>query len=281
VPKKSNRKGNLNMANERSDAVLELKDVEVVYEGIIVALSGVSLTVRRGEIVALLGANGSGKSTTLKAASGLLGAERGSVTAGSITYESRPHRGVEARDLVQQGLVQVLEGRHCFPHLTVVENLVSGTLARGGSRRDVADGIERVFARFPRLKTRRASRAGYLSGGEQQMLAIGRALMAKPRVILLDEPSMGLAPLSVAEIFDIVAELNREDEVTIVLSEQNARAALRYAHSAYVLENGRVVASGSAEELRQRDDVKEFYLGLGSAERRRSVPPPRPTAVAP
>ncbi len=255
--------------NER-ETVLELRDVEVVYEGIIVALSGVSLEVKRGEIVALLGANGSGKSTTLKAASGLLGAERGSITAGSVRYEGSAHKSDGARDLVRRGLVQVLEGRHCFPHLSVVENLVSGTLAvkHGGSRRDVADGIERVFQRFPRLKERRSARAGYLSGGEQQMLAIGRALMAKPRLVLLDEPSMGLAPLIVSEIFDIIAELNRTDGVSILLAEQNARVALRYAHTAYVLENGRVVTGGSASELRERDDIKEFYLGLGGATRR-------------
>ncbi len=263
------------MTRFEPETVLRLSDVEVVYAGIIRALSGVTLEVRRGEVVALLGANGAGKSSTLKAASGLLSAERGTVTAGSIEYLGVPQKARDARELVRSGLVQVLEGRRCFAHLTVTENLVSGTLAggRGTSRREIGEGIERVFARFPRLEQRHKARAGYLSGGEQQMLAIGRALMARPRLILLDEPSMGLAPLVVAEIFDILAELNREENVSILLAEQNARLALRYAHSAYVVENGRVVLGGSAQELRERDDVKEFYLGLNRADRepRRSL----------
>ena len=263
---------------DKSEPEIELVSVAVLYEGIINALSDVSLEVGRGRIVALLGANGAGKSTTLKAVSGLLSAERGAVTRGSVLLGGVDSTNQDARRIVRRGYVQVLEGRRCFPHLTVVENLTSGTLGASSWLKsgDTRQDIERVLERFPRLKERRRAYAGLLSGGEQQMLAIGRALMAKPRVLLLDEPSMGLAPKITSEIFDIVRELNEKDGVSVLLAEQNARVALRYAHSAYVLESGRIAASGPAEELRDRDDVKEFYLGLNHASRRsgESLSPP-------
>jgi branched-chain amino acid transport system ATP-binding protein len=257
----------------QTEIVLDLKSVEVFYEGIIRALSDVSLSVQRGEIVALLGANGAGKSTTLKAASGLLAAERGAVTGGQVVFRGRDTARVDSRKLVRDGMLQVFEGRRCFPHLTVTENLVSGTLGVAGllawgQERHVAQRIEEVFGRFPRLKHKHTTRAGLLSGGEQQMLAIGRALMAKPTLLLLDEPSMGLAPKLVEEVFETVAELNRSEGLSVLLAEQNARVALRYAHTAYVLESGHVVAQGSAQELRERDDVKTFYLGLNHRQRR-------------
>ena len=241
--------------------LLTLDQVEVAYDGIVVALRGVSLEVPDGAIVALLGANGAGKSTTLKAASGLIVAERGAVTRGTIAYRGR---GIGTRSpsaLVREGLVQVLEGRHCFPHLTVDENLATGGFARGVSRSALREEIERVYGRFPRLRERRKSAAGHLSGGEQQMLAIGRALVSRPSLVLLDEPSMGLAPKLVEEIFAIVAELHARDGVSFLLAEQNAAAALAVADTAYVLENGRVVLHGSAEDLRARDDVQALYLG--------------------
>jgi branched-chain amino acid transport system ATP-binding protein len=251
---------------------IALNGVEVLYEGIIVALSAVSLELRRGEIVTLLGTNGSGKTTTLKAISGLLEAERGKITKGLVALRGEDRTGLSAREVVGRGLVQVLEGRRCFPHLTVFENLVTGTLGNSGFRlslgRAARDEVERVLERFPRLSERRNSRAGLLSGGEQQMLAIGRALMAKPSILLLDEPSMGLAPLIVAEIFDILRELNEKDGVSILLAEQNARVALRFAHRAYVLESGHVVTEGDAAVLRERDDIKEFYLGFNASQRR-------------
>jgi branched-chain amino acid transport system ATP-binding protein len=243
------------------EPILAILDVHVVYEGIISALSGVSLGVAQGEIVALLGGNGAGKTTTLKAASGLLTAERGALTQGSISYRGNSLHTLDARKLAQTGLVQVLEGRRCFAHLTVQENLIAGALVRRAPRAEVALDLERILARFPRLKVRIKSQAGYLSGGEQQMLAIGRALMARPQLLLLDEPSMGLAPQIVREIFETIFELNQKDGVSILVAEQNARVALRYAHRAFVLENGRVVASGSGEEVSARDDVKNFYLG--------------------
>jgi branched-chain amino acid transport system ATP-binding protein len=249
--------------------ILELRAVEVLYEGIIRALSGISLTAATGEIVALLGANGAGKTTTLKAASSLLSAERGAISAGQVLLRGEDTKRFSAAELVDRGVVQVIEGRRCFPHLSVLENLVSGTLGVGGllpwpRKNGLGEAIEEVLVRFPRLRERTKSPAGLLSGGEQQMLAIGRALMAKPKILLLDEPSMGLAPLLVSEIFEIVAELNRSRGVTVVLAEQNATIALRYAHKGYVLETGRVVAQGSASELRERDDIKELYLGLKS-----------------
>ncbi|MGC4093138.1 MAG: ABC transporter ATP-binding protein [Polyangiaceae bacterium] len=243
--------------------MLSLRGVEAAYDGIIVALRGVSLELPSGGIVALLGANGAGKTTTLKAASGLLSAEGGSVTAGHIEYQGQDIAGRSAHELVRSGLSLVLEGRHCFPHFTVAENLIAGALVRKPKQVELENELERVYGYFPRLVERRRSPAGLLSGGEQQMLAIGRALMSKPKLVLLDEPSMGLAPLVVEEIFEIIATLNRRDGVGFLLAEQNATLALRYAEHGYVLENGRVAISGSSRELSQRDDVKKSYLGIG------------------
>jgi branched-chain amino acid transport system ATP-binding protein len=247
--------------------LLSLRDVEAVYDGIVLGLRGVSLDVRAGSIVALLGPNGAGKSTTLKAASGLLAAERGEVRRGTVAYRGSPIGARGPVTLVREGLVQVLEGRHCFPHLTVEENLATGAFARRPSRAALRLAIERIFARFPRLKERRRTAAGYLSGGEQQMLAIGRALVSGPTLVLLDEPSMGLAPKVVAEIFALVRELHDEDGVSFLLAEQNAAAALAVADTAYVLENGRVVVEGTAADVRARDDVQELYLGTGAGRR--------------
>jgi branched-chain amino acid transport system ATP-binding protein len=244
--------------------ILELKAVEAAYDDIIIALRGVSLVVPEGSMVALLGANGAGKSTTLKAASGLLGAVHGAITRGEILFRGRSLKTRSPRELVREGLVQVLEGRHCFPHLTVDENLRSGALAQRIGRAGVRSELDRIYTYFPRLTQIRRSLAGYTSGGEQQMVAIGRALMARPRLVLLDEPSMGLAPLIVEEIFRILRSLNREQGVTFLLAEQNARVALRFADFGSILENGRVVASGPAEELERRSDVQAFYLGVGA-----------------
>jgi branched-chain amino acid transport system ATP-binding protein len=251
------------VATDGKKVLLDVDGIEVVYGEVVLALRGVSLRVEEGSIVALLGANGAGKTTTLKAVSRLIGAERGEVVRGSIAYDGRDILGTGPDRLVSQGLVQVLEGRRCFQHLTVQENLLAGTLGVRSSRGQRAADVERTYAHFPRLRERRKSLAGYLSGGEQQMLAIGRALMSHPRLVLLDEPSMGLAPIVVQEIFDIVGELNRSERVSFLLAEQNATVALRYAHWGYVLETGRVVSDGSAEALRERDDIKQFYLGLG------------------
>jgi len=248
--------------------LLSLQGVEVVYERVIVALRGVSLTVPRGSIVALLGANGAGKTTTLKAASRLLAAERGEVVAGEIHFDGQPVAGLSANRLVERGVSQVLEGRHCFTHLTVEDNLRLGGFVRKPSRGELTASLERVYTRFPRLKQKRRSLAGLASGGEQQMVAIGRALMANPRLVLLDEPSMGLAPIVVQEIFEAVRELNQQDGVSFLLAEQNAAIALRHAHHALVLETGRVVLEGSAQALRARDDVQRFYLGDSEAGRR-------------
>jgi branched-chain amino acid transport system ATP-binding protein len=241
--------------------LLALRDVEVVYDGVIVGLQGVSLDVPEASIVALLGPNGAGKSTTLKAASGLLAAERGVVRRGSISFRGEAVSSRAASHLARSGLVQVLEGRHCFPHLTVEENLATGAYARRPSRKELREAIDEVLGRFARLRDRRRTPAGHLSGGEQQMLAIGRALMGRPRLVLLDEPSMGLAPKIVEEIFALVLELHERDGVTFLLAEQNAGAALAVAHTAYVLENGKVVASGRAQDIRARSDVQELYLG--------------------
>ncbi|ATE59477.1 ABC transporter ATP-binding protein [Thauera sinica] len=245
--------------------ILQVDDIEVVYEQVILAVHGVSLSLGEGRIVALLGANGAGKSTTLKAISALVGAERGEVVGGRVLYRGKDVTRSAPDVLVRNGLVQVLEGRHCFPHLSVEENLLAGALASGGSRQEVKAGLERIYHYFPRLKERRRSAAGYTSGGEQQMVAIGRALMARPAVVLLDEPSMGLAPLIVDEIFAIVARLNADEGVSFLLAEQNASVALRHAHHAYVLESGRVVAQGSAAELAARSDIHDLYLGAGVA----------------
>lgn len=245
-----------------SETLLVARNVEATYNRSIVALRGVSLTVRRGEIVALLGANGAGKTTFLKAVSNLLGAERGQVTAGSIIVDGQPVGRRSAADLVAEGIVQVLEGRRCFKALTVEENLLTGAVARGIGRAAARTELEHVYAIFPRLKVKRAIPAGLTSGGEQQMVAIGRALMAKPRLILLDEPSMGLAPLVAQEIFHTLGELNRTQGLSLLVAEQNAAMSLRHAQRAYVLENGRAVLEGEATALRQRNDIKAFYLGL-------------------
>jgi len=249
--------------------LLVLDDIHVDYEGIISALRGVSLSVAHGEVVALLGGNGAGKTTTLKAASGLLEAERGAITRGSVRFDALSGKDLDPRRLAQAGLVQVLEGRRCFAHLSVHENLVAGALGRRAPRAEVTADAERIYALFPRLSVRIGSAAGLLSGGEQQMLAIGRALMVRPRLLLLDEPSIGLAPQIVQEIFDVITRLNRDEGVSVLIAEQNARVALRHAHRALVLENGRVVLSGTAAELSERDDVKSFYLGHTAAEQGR------------
>jgi branched-chain amino acid transport system ATP-binding protein len=248
--------------------LLAVNNIEVVYDHVILVLKGVSLEVPEGGIVALLGANGAGKTTTLKAISNLLRAERGEVTKGSITLHGQNVASLSPHDMVVRGVVQVMEGRHCFEHLTVEENLLTGAYTRRDGRSAVADDLDMVYGYFPRLKERRRSLAGYTSGGEQQMCAIGRALMARPRVVLLDEPSMGLAPQLVEEIFEIVARLNGETGVTFLLAEQNTNVALRYASYGYILENGRVVLDGDGAALRNNEDVKEFYLGLSTSGRK-------------
>jgi branched-chain amino acid transport system ATP-binding protein len=248
--------------------LLTVNGIEVIYNHVILVLKGVSLTVPQGGIVALLGANGAGKTTTLRAVSCLLRGERGEVTKGSIEYSGARINDLSAYDLVKRGVVQVMEGRRCFAHLTVEENLLTGAYSRGASRAEVAADLEKVYAFFPRLKTRRGSQAGYTSGGEQQMTAIGRALMARPKMILLDEPSMGLAPQIVEEIFGIVQSLNAKEQVSFLLAEQNTNIALRYAHYGYILESGRVVMDGAARDLAENEDVKEFYLGLSKEGRK-------------
>ena len=248
--------------------LLSVNNIEVVYDRVILVLKGVSLTVPEREIVALLGANGAGKSTTLKAISSLLRAERGEITKGRVDYDGARSDRWNAAELVRRGVVQVMEGRHCFEHLTVEENLMTGAYTRRDGREAVRRDLDLVYGYFPALKRRESSLAGYISGGEQQMTAIGRALMARPRLILLDEPSMGLAPQLVEEIFEIVKRLNEEAGVSFLLAEQNATVALRYAGYGYILENGRVVLDGPAESLRENEDVKEFYIGLGEAGRK-------------
>jgi len=249
--------------------MLNLNNVEVIYDNVILVLKGVSLEVRDGGITTVLGANGAGKTTTLKAISGLLRTERGEVTKGSIEFGGRRIDRLPAYELVQKGLVQVFEGRRVFEHLTTEENLVAGAhIERDRGR--VSAGIDRVYQYFARLKERRGVQAGYLSGGEQQMLAIGRALMANPRLMLLDEPSLGLAPMLVEEIFEIIQRLNREQQLTVLLVEQNATLALTIAEHGYVMESGRIVLEGSAEALRENADIKEFYLGLTEVGARKS-----------
>ncbi|HXF80604.1 MAG TPA: ABC transporter ATP-binding protein [Usitatibacter sp.] len=248
--------------------LLEVNGIEVIYSHVILVLKGVSLAVPEGGIVALLGANGAGKTTTLKAISSLLHAERGEVTKGTIELGGERVDRLGPSDLVKRGVVQVMEGRHCFAHLTVEENLLTGAYTRRAGRSEVRADLERVYGFFPRLKQRRTALAGYTSGGEQQMTAIGRALMARPRMILLDEPSMGLAPQIVEEIFEIVKNLNESQKVSFLLAEQNTMVALRFADFGYILENGRVVLEGSAEGLASNEDVKEFYLGISSGGRR-------------
>jgi branched-chain amino acid transport system ATP-binding protein len=257
--------------NKKSSAIediLIVNNIEVVYSHVILVLKGVSLKVKKGGITALLGGNGAGKSTTLKSISNLLASERGEVTKGSVTFSNQYIHDLDPAQLVKRGVIQVMEGRHCFEHLTVEENLLTGAYTRSNNK-EVKDDLERVYNYFPRLRDRRTSLAGYTSGGEQQMIAIGRALMAHPTMILLDEPSMGLAPQLVKQIFEIVAEINRKEGVTILLAEQNTNVALQYAEYAYILENGRVVMEGSAESMRDNEDVKEFYLGI-SGEGRQS-----------
>ncbi len=247
---------------------LSINNIEVIYDHVILVLKGVSLELPKGGIVALLGANGAGKTTTLKAISNLLRAERGEVTKGSIEFEGKRVDQLTPNDLVRGGIIQVMEGRHCFAHLTVEENLLTGAYTRKQSRAELKRNLEKVYTYFPRLKQRRGSQSGYTSGGEQQMTAIGRALMAGPSTILLDEPSMGLAPQIVEEIFEIVRDLNQREKVSFLLAEQNTMVALRYADFGYILENGRVVMEGQAAELRDNEDVKEFYLGLSGSGRK-------------
>ena len=248
--------------------LLSVNNIEVIYDHVILVLKGVSLGVPEGRIVALLGANGAGKTTTLKAISNLLRSERGDVTKGGIEYRGERIDRLSPSELVRRGVVQVMEGRHCFQHLTIEENLLTGAFTRKASRGEIRNELERVYTYFPRLEIRRTSQSGYTSGGEQQMTAIGRALMARPKMILLDEPSMGLAPQVVEEIFEIVRDLNTKEGVSFLLAEQNTMVALRYADYGYILENGRVVMEDDAEKLRTNEDVKEFYLGLSTAGRK-------------
>jgi branched-chain amino acid transport system ATP-binding protein len=251
-----------------SDAILSVNNIEVVYNHVILVLKGVSLAVPRGRIVALLGANGAGKTTTLKAISNLLRAERGEVTKGAIVFDGTEVQALSPNALVRRGCIQVMEGRHCFAHLTVEENLLTGAFTRRDGGAAIRADLERVYSYFPRLKERRTAIAGYTSGGEQQMCAIGRALMSRPKMILLDEPSMGLAPQLVAEIFDIVRNLNEREGVSFLLAEQNTHMALNYASYGYILENGRVVMDGEAKALAANEDVKEFYLGIAEGKRK-------------
>ena len=266
--------------------VLTVKNIEVIYDHVILVLRGVSFEVPQGSIVSLLGANGAGKSTTLKAVSTLLASERGAVTKGSIEFRGRRTDRLTPGDMVAMGMVQVMEGRHCFAHLTVEENLIAGAYSRPIKGAKLREELDRIYAYFPKLKSRRSTLAGYTSGGEQQMVAIGRAMMAKPSMLLLDEPSMGLAPQVVAEIFEIVRDLNRKEGVSILLAEQNTSVALRYVDYGYILESGRIVLDGPARVLAENKDVKEFYLGL-SSERRTEfsqheiVPAPQALALSP
>jgi len=247
---------------------LSVNNIEVVYSSVILVLKGVSLSVPKGGIVALLGANGAGKTTTLKAISNLLHAERGEVTKGAIEFDGEQVHRLSPNALVQRGCIQVMEGRRCFAHLTVEENLLTGAFTRRDGKAAVARDLELVYSYFPRLKERRESTAGYTSGGEQQMCAVGRALMSRPKMILLDEPSMGLAPQIVEEIFEIVKDLNGKEGVSFLLAEQNTNMALKYASYGYILENGRVVMDGEAKALRENEDVKEFYLGVAEGKRK-------------
>src|SRR6266702_1399364 len=248
--------------------ILTVNNIEVIYDHVILVLKGVSLDVPRGGITALLGANGAGKTTTLKAISNLLHSERGEVTKGSIVFDGEEVQARSPNELVRRGCVQVMEGRHCFGHLTIEENLLTGAFTRRDGRAAIKADLERVYTYFKRLRERRGSMAGYTSGGEQQMCAIGRALMSRPKMILLDEPSMGLAPQIVEEIFEIVRDLNQKENVSFLLAEQNTYQALKYAKYGYILENGRVVMDGDAKSLRENEDVKEFYLGIAEDKRK-------------
>ncbi|WP_024847438.1 MULTISPECIES: ABC transporter ATP-binding protein [unclassified Aminobacter] len=254
--------------SQPGDAILSVNNIEVIYDHVILVLKGVSLSVPRGGITALLGANGAGKTTTLKAISNLLHAERGEVTKGTIVFKGEEVQALSPNELVRRGCIQVMEGRHCFGHLSVEDNLLTGAFTRRDGKAAIRDDLELVYQYFPRLKVRRTSQAGYTSGGEQQMVAIGRALMSRPKMILLDEPSMGLAPQLVEEIFEIVKKLNEEQGVSFLLAEQNTNIALRYAKYGYILESGRVVLDGDAQSLRENEDVKEFYLGVGGEGRK-------------
>ncbi|MCP5073006.1 MAG: ABC transporter ATP-binding protein [Rhodobacteraceae bacterium] len=250
------------------DTLLEVNNIEVIYNHVILVLKGVSLSVPKGGITALLGGNGAGKTTTLKAISNLLHSERGEVTKGTISYRGNAVAELNPAELVRRGVIQVMEGRHCFEHLTVEENLLTGSYTRRVGRTEIAQDLEMVYEYFPRLRERRKSQAGYTSGGEQQMVAIGRALMSRPETVLLDEPSMGLAPQLVEEIFEIVKSLNEKENVSFLLAEQNTNVALRFAHYGYILESGRVVMDGPAADLRENPDVKEFYLGMSDEGRK-------------
>lgn len=248
-----------------ANILLDVNGIEVIYHHVILVLKGVSLQVPEGRIVALMGANGAGKTTTLRAVSNLLQSERGAVTKGSIKLRGERIENLSTSQMVNRGVIQVMEGRHCFAHLTIEENLMTGAYTRGDGKAAIAATLEKVYSYFPRLKTRCASQAAYTSGGEQQMCAIGRALMANPKMVLLDEPSMGLAPQIVEEVFEIVKDLNVREGVTFLLAEQNTNMALRYSDHGYILENGRIVLDGTAASLRENEDVKEFYLGTGGA----------------
>ncbi|MDX1329668.1 MAG: ABC transporter ATP-binding protein [Burkholderiaceae bacterium] len=252
---------------QSNDIVLNVNGIEVIYNHVILVLKGVSLQVQEGRIAAILGGNGAGKTTTLRAISNLLKAERGEVTKGSIELRGERIENQTPADLVKKGVVQVMEGRHCFAHLTIEENLLTGSYTHT-DKGEIEANLEKVYNYFPRLKERRTSQAAYTSGGEQQMCAIGRALMANPSVILLDEPSMGLAPQIVEEVFEIVKDLNQREKVTVLLAEQNTNMALQYADYGYIMESGRIVMDGAAADLRSNEDVKEFYLGVGGGERK-------------
>ena len=255
-------------AGRTQETLLEVNNIEVIYNHVILVLKGVSLSVPKGGITALLGGNGAGKTTTLKAISNLLHSERGEVTKGSVLYKGERVQDLDPAALVKKGVIQVMEGRHCFEHLTVEENLMTGAYTRADGRGAIDADLEMVYTYFPRLKERRKSQAGYTSGGEQQMCAIGRALMSRPETILLDEPSMGLAPQLVEQIFEIVKSVNENEGVTFLLAEQNTNVALRFAHYGYILESGRVVMDGPAADLRENPDVKEFYLGMSEEGRK-------------
>ncbi|SMX30910.1 ABC transporter ATP-binding protein [Octadecabacter ascidiaceicola] len=258
----------LDTSEPKAETLLEVNNIEVIYNHVILVLKGVSLTVQKGGITALLGGNGAGKTTTLKAVSNLLHSERGEVTKGSVEYRGEPVQDMSPEALVKKGVVQVMEGRHCFEHLTVEENLLTGAYTRNDGAGAISADLEKVYHYFPRLKERRTSQAGYTSGGEQQMCAIGRALMSNPETILLDEPSMGLAPQLVEQIFQIVKSVNEHEGVSFLLAEQNTNVALRFAHTGFILESGRVVMEGTAKELRENPDVREFYLGLSDEGRK-------------
>ncbi len=249
------------------NTVIKVNGIEVIYNHVILVLKGVSLSVAEGQIAAILGGNGAGKTTTLRAISNLLQGERGAVTKGSIELRGERIDNLGPAELVKRGVVQVMEGRHCFAHLTIEENLLTGSYTRT-NKAEVAANLEKVYNYFPRLKTRRTSQAAYTSGGEQQMCAIGRALMSNPSVVLLDEPSMGLAPQIVEEVFEIVRDLNQKERVTFLIAEQNTNMALKYADYGYIMESGRIMMDGAAASLRNNEDVKEFYLGVGGGERK-------------